>query len=83
MFEYLSYLEGISFLSEIYRTLKPNAIHGIVVPDLRAFALVYLQDNSFLLQKNKEKALTAKKENYHTNAIIFMEMLHNHGHKMG
>ena len=54
MFEYLSYLEGISFLSEIYRTLKPNAIHGIVVPDLRAFALVYLQDNSFLLQKYKE-----------------------------
>jgi predicted SAM-dependent methyltransferase len=83
MLEHLSYLDGISFLSEIYRVLKPNAIHRIVVPDLHAFALAYLQKNSILLQKYKDEALTANKEIYHTNGSIFMGMLHNHGHKMG
>ncbi len=83
MLEHLSYTDGISFLNEVYRVLKPGAIHRIVVPDLRAFVMAYLDNSSILLKKYKEEALSNNSEIYETNGSIFMGMLHNHGHKMG
>ncbi|MEB3180401.1 MAG: methyltransferase domain-containing protein [Nostocaceae cyanobacterium] len=41
--EHLSKTQGLHFLSECYRVLKPNGIVRIVVPDLRAYVDKYIQ----------------------------------------
>lgn len=41
--EHLSKTQGLHFLSECYRILKPNGIVRIVVPDLRSYVDKYIQ----------------------------------------
>lgn len=83
LLEHLTFKEGLAFLGKVYNALKPGGIHRIIVPDLRAFAQAYLEDNDLLLKKYQEHVLAGEAEIYQTKASIFMGMLHNHGHQMG
>lgn len=80
MLEHISYKDGIEFIRECYRTLKPGGKMRIIVPDLELWINAYTQDNKFFLQEYR-KILDS--EIYQTKASIFMGMLHNHDHKCG
>ena len=81
--EHLTNLEGIQFLNECYRVLKPGGIMRLVVPDLELWIQSYVNDNQFFFAEYRRLALGNNQDLYPTKAAIFMGMLHNHGHKMG
>lgn len=80
MLEHLDYVDGINFIKECYRVLKPGAKMRILVPDLELWINAYYTDNKFFFNEYR-KVLDG--DIYVTNASIFMGMLHNHGHKCG
>lgn len=80
MLEHLSYTEGIEFMRECYRVLKPGAKMRILVPDLGLWIKAYTENNSFFFEEYRK---TLDLNIYTTKASIFMGMLHNHGHKCG
>jgi predicted SAM-dependent methyltransferase len=80
MLEHLSYEDGINFIKECYRTLKPNGRMRILVPDLELWINAYSSKNRFFFEQYR-KILNS--DIYVTNASIFMGMLHNHEHKCG
>ncbi len=80
MLEHLSYLEGISFLKECYRTLAPGARMRVLVPDLEIWINAYTNNNQFFFDEYRK---VLDPEIYVTKASIFMGMLHNHDHKCG
>lgn len=80
MLEHLTFSEGISFIKECFRVLRPGGIMRLLVPDLELWAKAYLsKDKHFLGEYQK----TLDSNTYFTPGAIFMGMLHNHGHKMG
>jgi predicted SAM-dependent methyltransferase len=80
MLEHLNYEDGISFIKECYRTLKPNGRMRILVPDLELWINAYSSKNRFFFEEYRK---VLDKSIYVTNGSIFMGMLHNHGHKCG
>jgi SAM-dependent methyltransferase len=80
MLEHLSYVDGITFINECYRVLKPNGIMRILVPDLELWINAYHNKNRFFFEEYRK---VLDKDIYVTNASIFMGMLHNHDHKCG
>lgn len=80
MLEHLSYEDGINFIKECYRALKPNGRMRILVPDLELWINAYSSRNRFFFEQYR-KILNSNI--YVTNASIFMGMLHNHEHKCG
>lgn len=80
--EHLSYIEGINFTRDCFRTLKSGGLMRIVVPDLELWIQNYSTNNKFFLDEYR-KVLHPYNEIYNTKGAIFMGMLHNHGHKMG
>ena len=80
MLEHLSYEDGINFIKECYRALKPNGRMRILVPDLELWINAYSSNDRFFFEQYR-KVLDANI--YETNCSIFMGMLHNHGHKCG
>jgi predicted SAM-dependent methyltransferase len=80
MLEHLSYLDGITFLKECYRTLAPGARMRVLVPDLEIWINAYTNKNRFFFEEYRK---VLDPEIYVTNASIFMGMLHNHEHKWG
>lgn len=80
MLEHLSYIDGINFIKECYRVLKPNGTMRILVPDLELWINAYSSKNRFFFEEYRK---VLDKDIYVTNASIFMGMLHNHDHKCG
>jgi predicted SAM-dependent methyltransferase len=80
MLEHLSYIEGIKFMRECHRVLKPGAKMRILVPDLEIWIKAYTDNNVFFFNEYKK---ILDDNIYTTKASIFMGMLHNHGHKCG
>jgi predicted SAM-dependent methyltransferase len=80
MLEHLSYTEGIAFIRECYRALKPGGTMRVLVPDLETWIHAYTNKNRFFFEEYRK---VLDETIYVTNASIFMGMLHNHGHKCG
>ena len=80
MLEHLTYLEGIDFLKECYRTLKPGGTMRLLVPDIELWINAYTSKKQFFFDEYRK---VLDKEIYYTSGSIFMGMLHNHGHKCG
>ncbi len=78
--EHLNYFEALNFLSNCYNVMKKNGIMRILVPDLELWCLKYLQHDRNFLDTYRNSYLSKE---YPTDGLIFMGMLHNHGHKMG
>jgi predicted SAM-dependent methyltransferase len=83
MLEHLTNTEGIQFLKECNRVLKPGATMRLLVPDLGAFSKKYMEKDDFFFDAYRKEALADDKVLYPTRGSVFMGMLHNHGHKMG
>lgn len=80
MLEHLDYIEGIEFIKDCYRALKPGGRMRALVPDLELWINAYSSNNRFFFEEYRK---VLDQEKYVTNASIFMGMLHNHGHKCG
>jgi ubiquinone/menaquinone biosynthesis C-methylase UbiE len=83
MLEHLTNTEGIQFLKECNRVLKPGAFMRLLVPDLGAFSKKYIEKDDFFFDAYRKEALANDIVLYPTRGAVFMGMLHNHGHKMG
>jgi len=83
MLEHLTNTEGIEFLKDCYRVLKPGGVMRVLVPDLGYFSKKYVEGDDFFFDAYRKEALADNKALYPTRGAIFMGMLHNHGHKMG
>ncbi len=83
MLEHLTNTEGIQFLKECNRVLKPGATMRLLVPDLGTFSKKYMEEDDFFFDAYRKEALSDDKLLYPTRGAVFMGMLHNHGHKMG
>ena len=82
MLEHLTNIEGIQFLKECNRVLKPGATMRLLVPDLGEFSKKYIEKDKFFFDAYRKEALSDDKVLYPTLGTIFMGMVHNHGHKM-
>jgi SAM-dependent methyltransferase len=51
MLEHLNYEDGINFIKECYRTLKPNGRMRILVPDLELWINAYSSKNRFFFEE--------------------------------
>lgn len=82
MLEHLSYIEGIKFIQECYRVLRPGALMRVLVPDLELWINAYVSNNNFFFEQYRNYG-GIEKELYVSKAAVFMGMLHNHEHKCG
>jgi predicted SAM-dependent methyltransferase len=82
MLEHLSYVDGIEFLKECFRALKPGGRMRVLVPDLELWINAYYQNNKFFFEQYKKYG-GIDPTIYSTKGSIFMGMLHNHEHKCG
>ena len=82
MLEHLSYVDGIEFLKECFRALKPGGKMRVLVPDLELWINAYYQNNKFFFEQYRKYG-GIDSSIYRTNGSIFMGMLHNHEHKCG
>lgn len=83
MLEHLTNAEGIQFLKECNRVLKPGSTMRLLVPDLSLFSKKYIEGDDFFFDSYRKEVLSDDKLLYPTRGAVFMGMLHNHGHKMG
>lgn len=79
--EHLSFEEAFAFLRESHRCLAPNGLMRIVVPDLRKWVKSYLEDD-LLITRYREECFRSDPR-YSTPGLVFMGMLHGHGHRFG
>jgi predicted SAM-dependent methyltransferase len=82
MLEHLTYEDGIEFIKECYRVLKPGAKMRVLVPDLEIWINAYISNNQFFFDQYKKYGGIDPKI-YCTKGAVFMGMLHNHEHKCG
>jgi predicted SAM-dependent methyltransferase len=82
MLEHLTNIEGIQFLKECNRVLKPGATMRLLVPDLGVFSKKYIEKDKFFFDAYRKEVLSDDKVLYPTLGTVFMGMVHNHGHKM-
>jgi predicted SAM-dependent methyltransferase len=82
MLEHLTYQEGIVFIAECLRVLKPGGTMRILVPDLELWINAYTNNNTFFFNQYRNYG-GIDKEIYVTKAAVFMGMLHNHEHRCG
>jgi predicted SAM-dependent methyltransferase len=82
MLEHLSYQDGILFLKECFRVLKPGGTMRILVPDLELWINAYTNNNSFFFDQYRQFG-GIDPDIYVTKAAVFMGMLHNHEHRCG
>ncbi len=82
MLEHLNYEDGIKFLKECYRVLKPGAKMRALVPDIELWINSYTQNNKFFFEQYRKYG-GIDPSIYHTKGAVFMGMLHNHEHKFG
>lgn len=80
MYEHLSYVEGLAFTRECFRTLAPGGRLRVLVPDLELWIDAYVKGKRFFFEEYRK---VLDPEIYVTNCAIFMGMLHNHEHKCG
>lgn len=80
MLEHLNFQEGIFFINECYRVIRPGGMMRLLVPDLELFTKAYLEKDMFFLNEYRK---CLDNSTYVTPGAIFMGMLHNHEHKMG
>ena len=83
MLEHLSYEEGMVFIANCFRALKPGGILRVVVPDIEIWIYAYVNGNDFFFNEYRRCGLENDMGKYPTKGSVFMGMLHNHGHKMG
>jgi predicted SAM-dependent methyltransferase len=82
MLEHLSYQDGIIFLKECFRVLKPGGTMRILVPDLELWINAYVNNNTFFFDQYRRYG-GIDPDIYVTKAAVFMGMLHNHEHRCG
>ena len=82
MLEHLSYADGISFLKECFRVLKPGGKMRVLVPDIQLWINAYFQNNKFFFEQYRKYG-GIDSDIYCTNGAVFMGMLHSHEHKFG
>jgi predicted SAM-dependent methyltransferase len=82
MLEHLTYKDGIEFLKECFRVLKPGAKMRVLVPDLELWINAYYMNNKFFFEQYRKYG-GIDSEIYCTKGAVFMGMLHNHEHKCG
>ena len=82
MLEHLSYTDGIEFLRECFRVLRPGGIMRVLVPDLELWINAYTNNNKFFFDQYRRDG-GIDSSIYVTKAAVFMGMLHNHEHKCG
>lgn len=82
MLEHLSYEEGIRFIRDCYRALRPGGVMRVLVPDLEVWINAYLRNDVFFFEQYRRYG-GIDPDIYVTKAAVFMGMLHNHEHKCG
>ncbi len=82
MLEHLTYQEGILFIKNCLRVLKPGGTMRVLVPDLELWINAYVNNNTFFFDQYRRDG-GIDKDIYVTKAAVFMGMLHNHEHKCG
>jgi predicted SAM-dependent methyltransferase len=82
MLEHLTYQDGIIFLKECLRVLKPGGTMRILVPDLELWINAYVNNNAFFFDQYRRYG-GIDPDIYVTKAAVFMGMLHNHEHRCG
>jgi SAM-dependent methyltransferase len=83
LLEHLTNAEGITFLAECHRVLRPGGLLRVIVPDLAAWCRAYVGGDTFFIDSYHRTVLRGDRDLYPTPAAVFMGMLHNHDHKMG
>jgi predicted SAM-dependent methyltransferase len=81
-FEHLTDHEGIAFLSECHRCLAPGGVMRFAVPDFELWCGNYVSKNSEFFNWYRSIYLGNNTIHYKTNALVFMGMLYNWGHRM-
>jgi len=79
--EHLSFEQSYVFLQECFRCMSENGLIRIVVPDLNKWVKAYI-DNNILIQRYKDECMRDD-DRYDTPGMVFMGMLHGHGHRFG
>jgi len=82
MLEHLSYQDGIKFIRECFRALRPGGMMRVLVPDLELWIDAYSKNNNFFFEQYRRYG-GIDPDIYVTKAAVFMGMLHNHEHKCG
>ena len=82
MLEHLSYVNGIQFIRECFRVLKPGGTMRVLVPDLELWINAYTSNNTFFFDQYRAYG-GINKEICVTKGSVFMAMLHGHEHECG
>lgn len=83
LIEHFSFQEGIAFIKDCFRVLKPGGFMRVLTPDLELWSRNYVHGNRFFFEEYRRRYLHDDKDLYPTSGSVFMGMLHGHGHKMG
>jgi len=81
-FEHLTDHEGIGFLSEFHRSLVSGGLMRFAVPDFNLWCSNYISGNNEFFNWYRKAYLSDNTLHYKTNALVFMGMLYNWGHRM-
>ena len=81
-FEHLTDQEGLAFLCECHRCLAPGGLMRFAVPDFELWCGNYVSGNSEFFDWYRNTYLNNNTPHYKTNALVFMGMLYNWGHRM-
>ena len=88
--EHLNYQEGINFLKETHRVLKPGSVVRIICPDIKKWICKLYEkndDNFFEIYRKAldidyyENELYTQQHNMVTRSQVFNSMIFNWGHK--
>ncbi len=82
MLEHLTYENGLRFISECYRVLKPGGTMRVLVPDIELWINAYTKNDTFFFEKYRAYG-GINKDICVTKGAVFMAMLHGHEHEFG
>ncbi len=80
VFEHFQYRELVSLLSDCYRSLKPNGVLSLVVPDARIFLNAYFHPDEFDYKKycQYDFGLSYKCRIDYVNYVFYMDGQHQY-----
>jgi predicted SAM-dependent methyltransferase len=81
--EHLAYPDAIKLLRLCRLRLKPGGRMRLVVPDLELWIENYHANRDSFFDAYRRQALGNNDRRYPTKGLVFMGMLHNHGHRWG
>jgi hypothetical protein len=83
--EHLPLEEGLAFLAECHRVLRPGGLIRLTCPDLELWARKYLENDSAFLEAYRQATAAARRRlpALRTRGQVMMSQLHGWGHRWG